>query len=209
MKDGERTRESPFVTGVLLAAGESKRLADYPPKPLLEFRGEPLIRRVVREALCSRLKQLIVVLGYMSNAVGDILSDLDVTVVDNPDYARGQSTSVRVGLKHLDPSTAAALFMPVDQPFLDSTLLDQLIDAYANTDTPVVLPAYKSRRGAPVLFDRSLFSELSRISGDTGGQQVLKRHPSEVLVVPLENEAPLLDIDTPDDYQNLMNLDLD
>ena len=209
MKGGEETRESPFVTGVLLAAGESKRLANYPPKALLEFRGEPLIRRVVHQALCSRLKQLIVVLGHMSKAVRDVLSDLEVTVVENRAYAGGQSTSVKISLKHLDPSASAALFMPVDQPFLDSTLLDQLIDAYASADAPVVLPAYQGRRGAPALFDRSLFPELSRISGDSGGRQILKRHLSEILVVPLESETPLLDIDTPDDYQKLLSLDLD
>lgn len=191
------------VSGLLLAAGESTRMGEGPPKQLLAFDGEPLVRRMARQALASRLSEVIVVVGFAGGEVQQALAGLDVRTIDNPEYAEGQSTSVKAGLEAVDPAADAAMFIPIDQPFLTSTVIDQLISAYENRGGPVVLPVYQERRGAPVLIDRSLFPELAQITGDEGGRQLLRRHPDQVVTVSLDSQRPLLDIDTHDDYQQL------
>ncbi|MFQ5929890.1 MAG: NTP transferase domain-containing protein [Acidobacteriota bacterium] len=196
--------EEPFVSGVLLAAGASKRLTGDRPKQLLLIDGEPLVRRVAKNVLESRLRELIVVVGFMADSVRSVLSDLEVNIVNNVEYAKGQSSSVKLGLRSVNSSTCAALFIPADQPFLNSTLLDELISTYEGSGGPIVMPTYKGRRGAPLLFDRSLFPELASITGDEGGRQILKRHQSEIVTVTLDSERPLLDIDTPQIYRKLV-----
>lgn len=196
--------EEPFVSGVLLAAGASKRLTGDRPKQLLLIDGEPLVRRVAKNVLESRLRELIVVVGFMADSVRSVLSDLEVNIVNNVEYAKGQSSSVKLGLRSVNSSACAALFIPADQPFLSSTLLDELISTYEGSGGPIVMPTYKGRRGAPLLFDRSLFPELASITGDEGGRQILKRHQSEIVTVTLDSERPLLDIDTPQIYRKLV-----
>lgn len=173
------------------------------PKQLLPFEGEPLVRRVARRALASRLAEVIVVVGHMAEAVRQALKGLDVRVVENPAYRQGQSTSVIAGLKALAPQADAALFLMADQPFLDTPLIDRILATYEKTGGPIIVPVFEGRRGSPVLFDRSFFDELRQITGDEGGRQVLRRHPQAVVDVPLDSERPLWDIDTPEAYQRL------
>ncbi len=193
------------VSGILLAAGQSKRFSSDLPKQLLDFKGKPMVRRMAQEALASRLCDLIVVLGYRADLMRPVLSDLGVKMVDNPDYAAGQSSSVKWGLRSLDPSATAALFIPADQPFLSSALIDRLITTYELSGGPIVLPTYRGCRGSPVLFDRSLFPELTIVTEDEGGKQIIRRHESEIVTVVLDSQRPLLDIDTLEDYWELMD----
>jgi molybdenum cofactor cytidylyltransferase len=192
-----------WISGVLLAAGESTRMGR--PKQLLPFEGEPLVRRVARQALASRLAELIVVVGHAADAVRQALTDLNVRIVENPRYPLGQSTSVIRGLEAVDPRADAALFLVADQPFLDAALIDRLIAAYEKTGGPIVLPVFQGRRGSPVLFDRSLFDELRQITGDEGGRQLLQRYPERIVCVELESDRPLFDVDTPEAYRRLLS----
>lgn len=195
--------EAPFVSGVVLAAGRSQRFGGAA-KQLLELGGEPLVHRAVRQALASRLSEVLVVVGHQGRAVARAVADLEARVVENPAFAQGQSSSVRVGLTAVSPDARAALFLPCDQPFLSAPVLDRLLDAYAATGGPIVLPVHGGRRGAPVLFDRSLFAELAQVEGDRGGRQLLAAHPSGVVTVPLESELPLLDVDAPGELERLV-----
>jgi CTP:molybdopterin cytidylyltransferase MocA len=55
-------------------------------------------------------------------------------------------------------------------------------------------------RGAPALFDRSLWPELLAVTGDVGGRAVLRAHASEVQRVEAE-AAWLRDVDAPEDLE--------
>lgn len=190
----------PFVSGIVLAAGQSTRFPGPPPKQLLPFGGEPLVHRICRRVLASRCREVILVVGHEAEAVRRAAQDLDLRVVENPRFRTGQSSSVKVGLRAVSPQASAALFIPVDQPFVGVPLLNRLIRAYEATGGPIVAPIFEGRRGAPVLFDRSLFAELLAVTGDEGGRQVLGRHPDELVTVAVKSNRPLLDIDTPEDY---------
>ena len=191
-----------FVAGVVLAAGRSERFGGRP-KQLLELGGVSLLQRVVRAALASRLRQVVVVVGHAAPQMRRELAGLGVDQVENTAHAQGQSTSVRAGLERVDPGARAAIFLPADQPFLSSALVDRLIEAYEETGRPIVRPRAGSRRGAPVLWDRSLFPELAALSGDAGGRQLLPRHAEAVLEVEIEDPLELADVDTMDDYRRL------
>lgn len=191
------------VAGVVLAAGPSSRFDDDLPKQLLEHEGEPLVRRVARLALESNLIDVIVVVGHREREIRAALGVLPLQVVVNPDFEQGQSTSVRTGLAEVRPDATAAMFLPVDQPFLTRQIIDRLISAHEKSGAPIVVPAYKGERGAPVLFDSTLFPELAHISGDSGGRQLFPRHMDKIVEVQLAGREPLLDIDTPEDWERL------
>ena len=186
-----------------MAAGQSERFGDDLPKQLLELEGETFVRRVARRALESNLIDVIVVVGYRAREITAALGVLPLQVVVNPDFEQGQSTSVRAGLAEVRPNATAVMFLPADQPFLTRKVIDHLIAAHETTGAPIVVPVFEGRRGAPVLFDSTLFPELAHLSGDIGGRQLFPRHPDKILEVPLTSREPLLDIDTPEDWERL------
>jgi molybdenum cofactor cytidylyltransferase len=156
---------------------------------------------VADAALASQASPVVVVLGHQAGACQATLGDRPVTVVVNPDWAQGQSTSVRAGLAALPPNVSAALFLLVDQPHITPAVINALIERHRVTLAPVVWPEHNGRRGNPVLFDRALFPQLARLSGDTGGRPVLQAHAGQAERVPVSDPGVLFDIDTPDDYQ--------
>jgi len=188
---------------VILAAGPSSRFGKGPPKQLAVFEGETLLARTARRALASSLAEVVVVLGFEAEAIAPALAGLEARTVRNPEWAEGQSTSVRAGLSALDTVAAAVLFLTCDQPFLDTAVIDRIVATWRETDAAIVVPTWRGRHGSPVLFDRSLFGELRGISGDAGGRQLFARHESEIAAVELDDEGPLLDVDTLDDLDRL------
>ncbi len=183
------------VSGVVLAAGRSTRFAGPAPKQLALVEGEPLVRRTARRALASRLDEVIVVVGFAADEVRAALAGLLVRIVENPDFATGQSSSVRAGLAAVELGAGAAMFLPADQPRLTSETIDRILAAWEESGGPIVVPTFQGRRGAPVVFDRALFPELATIAGDEGGRQLFPRHEGEIVEVALPSAEPLSDLD--------------
>lgn len=186
----------------MLAAGAGRRFAGPVPKQLVELEGEPLVRRAARRALASELSQVIVVVGHRAAEVRLAVEELAVEVVENPRWAEGQSTSVKAGLAAVARDAAGALFIPCDQPFLTTDLIDRLIAAHAVAGASSVVPVHHGRRGSPVLIDRSLFAELARIRGDAGGRQLLAGN--RVVELGVESDRPLRDFDSREELAELL-----
>lgn len=189
-------------SGVVLAAGGSRRFAGPVAKQLVEIGGEPAVRRAVRRALGSRLERLAVVTGHQAEGVRRAVEGLAVDIVPNPGWAEGQSGSVKAGLAAVAGGATAVVFIPCDQPFLTAELIDRLIGRHVEGGATIVVPAWRDRRGAPVLIDNSLFAEVSTITGDAGARQLFARHA--VAEVALRDAAPLLDFDSPSELRGLL-----
>ena len=198
---GSRTSR---VSGVILAAGPSARFESDLPKQLVEFRGEPLVRRVTRRVLASRLRQILVVVGNRGPALAAVMAGLAIELIDNCSYRSGQSSSVKCALPHIEPSADAAIFIPADQPFVDPDLLDSLVSTFEDSGAPIVVPTSEGRRGSPVLIARPLFPELAALEGDSGGRQIFSLHEPEIVEVSVTDPLSLRDIDTWSDYQELL-----
>lgn len=188
------------VAAVVLAAGASSRMGR--PKQLLPWGpdDEPMLRQVVRVALAAPVERVIVVLGCTADEIAPVLAGLPVQIVLNPAWAKGLSTSVRAGLEAIGPGDEAALFVLGDQPHLTAKTLAAVVGRYRRTRADIVIPAAGERRGAPALFSRALFHELSTARGDRGGRAIIERHPEQIATVVVPDPALLADVDTPGDY---------
>lgn len=193
-----------MIAGVVLAAGRSSRLGR--PKQLVELDGEPLIRHTVTEILRASLDLVIVVIGHEADAVRAAIGDLPVRVVVNPEYALGQSTSLRCGVNSLPPETEAAILLLGDQPGVSAEMIDALRREWSQSRAPVVAPRYRGGIGNPVLFARSVFPELRAVEGDTGAKPIVHAHrrAGDLRLVPIDQPAPR-DIDTQADVDDLLS----
>ncbi|NOY12581.1 MAG: molybdenum cofactor cytidylyltransferase [Deltaproteobacteria bacterium] len=195
---------APRVAGIILAAGRSSRMGR--PKQLLSLRGQTVIECVIDSALASSLDKLVVVLGHRAEEIRGLLTGRDVTVVRNTDYQRGQSSSLRVGLRAVREEVDAVLFLLGDQPLIIPETIDSILTAYINRPAPIVIPRFDGRRGNPVLFDRQTFARIDALSGDTGGRVLFQEYAGDIVEVPLHDPAVHFDIDTEQDYQMLKKM---
>ncbi|HEX4955114.1 MAG TPA: nucleotidyltransferase family protein [Thermoanaerobaculia bacterium] len=184
------------VAGIVLAAGRAERFGGELPKQLALFEGESLVRRAVRAALGAGLSEVIVVTGYRGKEVAAAVRDLPVRLVSSLRWAEGKASSIRSGLAALRPEVTAAIFLPCDQPRLDSAVIAALAEAHERSSSPMVVPIFRGQRGAPVLFARRFFPELARLGAEQGGRDLLERYPDEVAELILEAGEALEDVDT-------------
>jgi molybdenum cofactor cytidylyltransferase len=186
------------VSAVVLAAGCATRLGEQ--KVLLPVEGRPMVQRVTDAALGSKAVETIVVVGHEADAVRKALAGRTATVIVNPDYAAGMSTSLQAGVRAVAIGCDAALFLLADQPFVASSLIDQLIERFAETRASVVRPVVAGRVANPVLMSAALFPEILQQRGDVGGRRIVERHAGEVCLVPIDDPRLLIDIDSAADY---------
>ena len=187
------------VAGVILAAGGSQRLGR--PKQLLDWQGQTFIAQVVQNALEAGLAPLVVVTGAESEAVGAAIAGLPVTVVHNPDWQAGQSTSMKAGLAALPAACQAVMFLMSDQPHCSPLLIRSVMASYFTQRLPIAAPRIAGRRANPVLFDRETFEALRTVEGDQGGRAVFNQFQPAWLDWVDERNA--LDVDDEADYARL------
>jgi molybdenum cofactor cytidylyltransferase len=123
-------------------------------------------------------------------------------IVINPEYMNGQSTSLRAGLAAAGSDAEAAVVVLGDQPDVHASTIRAVVREYERSGKPVVQALYGGRPGHPLLFDRSLWADLSSIQGDRGARDLLKEHPNWIARVEVNRDLPP-DLDTWEDYEKL------
>lgn len=194
-------RDRGPVAGVLLAAGTSSRMGTN--KLFLSLRGETVVRRAIRTALAAGLDPVLVVLGHESERAKAELKGLRCAVVLNKDYAQGINTSLRAGIAAVPEQAVAALVMLADMPFVTKEMLGAIVERYRGGTSPLVVSNYEGVDAPPMLYDKSLFTELRTLDGDGCGKKVVKRHRSESLEVAWPASA-LKDLDIPADVDAVL-----
>lgn len=185
---------------ILLAAGESKRMGS--PKQLLDIDGKSLLRRTAEVALATDCYPVVMVIGANKTQIAPEIIDLPLTVIDNPMWHEGMSSSVKMGMAGLYMTykdVEAVIMLVCDQPYLSVALLERMIEVYRAKKPPIVACKYGEEVGVPALFDRKLFDELLNLTGDKGAKPIVMNHLDEVYLVTFE--AGSVDLDTPEDYE--------
>ena len=190
---------------ILLAAGASVRLGT--PKQLLNYKGSSFLKNMITVAKSSRLSPVIVVLGANVTSMASEITDSAIHAVHNEDWAEGIASSIRCGIRALEKfasATDAAVIMVCDQPFLTSSLLNDLLTAQQKTGKPIAAAYYDNTPGTPALFHKAFFQELLLLKGDKGAGRMLQQ---DDLVVTVPFPMGAVDVDTMNDYKKLDKID--
>lgn len=189
---------------VILAAGRSARLGQ--PKQLLPYHGETLLKHAAHAALQTKLQPVAVVLGDNHALIKKELENLTVTIVVNESWTEGIASSVRIGLHTVlkkDPGVDAIIFMVCDQVHVSASVLNHLLEKQSQTKAPIIASAYKNSMGTPALFHKHFFAQLALLSGDKGAVKIIKENADLTETISFPRGS--IDIDTPEDYQSLLN----
>jgi len=189
-----------FVTGLILAAGGSRRLGE--PKQLLPYGSGTLLDHTLATARASGFDQLIVALGGNSADVRRRVNLSGADAVENPDFGEGCSSSIAAGLRAIDPRSELMVLMLGDQPGVTPATVRALI-AGCEEETVVAACLYDDGRGHPLAFGRTLFGELRGLHGDKAVWKLMDRRAEEVVDVRIPGRIPA-DIDTRADYEAVL-----
>ena len=183
---------------IVLAAGGSARLGV--PKQLIEFRGEPLVRRAARAAAEAGASTVLVVAGAEISEIALALNGLPfAAMIVNDRWREGLASSLAAGvreLQRLDPRADGVLITTSDQPLVTDASLARLLDAFAR-GARLVAAAYSGTIGVPAVIAREHFDALLALEGDVGAGKWLRGRGDAVHRIAVPEAA--VDIDTTED----------
>ncbi len=188
---------------IILAAGESSRLGS--PKQLLEFNNKYLLQYIIDISLASLTENVVLVLGAYENKIKTLLDLKNIKSIHNPNWKVGMSSSIQCGLEailKINPDIETVVFVLCDQPYLSTTILNEIITKHLETGTEIVNCHYTDSFGPPVLFHKCLFKYLKLLKGNEGAIGVVKQFHEKVSHVNFPKGDS--DIDTMSDYHKLL-----
>ncbi len=188
-----------FVTGLVLAAGESSRLGR--PKQILAYGERTLLDHVLSLARACPFHQRVCVVGGWVSEVRARVDLRDFEVVENRAFGSGCSSSIAAALAAVHPRAEVLVLMLGDQPGVSPAAVEALLTGRGSA--PMAVCGYDDGRGHPLAFGREMFSELASLHGDKAVWKLMDRLGDAVAVVPVAGPIPR-DIDTWDDYEALL-----
>lgn len=190
------------VVGVVLAAGESRRMGRL--KALLPFGERTVIEQVLHNLLQVNLDGVAVVLGHRAPEIAAVVESLPVQILYNGRYREGMTSSVQVAFRHIAPLPAAYLLALVDQPHLGHEPAQRVLEAFTQTQKGLVIPTYQGKRGHPIVLSCKYRQEVLALGPEQGLNLVTRGHPEDTLEIPLADDLILQDMDYPEEYEAIL-----
>lgn len=189
---------------IILAAGNSSRLGQA--KQLVEYRGKNLLQHSIDVSRSLGEIPSVIVLGANHEKIVDKIDLKGLSIVINPDWKKGMSLSMQVGLKYLlekNENLTQVLLLLCDQPFVNEQLLVRLMDEKNNANKGIACCVYANTLGVPAVFDRKYFDALFRLTSQEGAKKVILTNKEDVAIIDFPKGA--VDIDTQEDLMRLKN----
>jgi molybdenum cofactor cytidylyltransferase len=194
--------------GVILAAGESSRmgrdkaLLPWPPSsPADTFLSGAI------QLFFSHVDVVLVVAGKNEAALAPVVYANGASLVVNPDPARGQFSSLRIGLQEvLGRGRDAAMITLVDRPPVRAETLETLEAAFEQAAARrkwAAIPEYRGKHGHPILAAREMLEAFLRAPETSNAREVEHAHQSEIEYIPVDDPLVATNVDTPEQYAAL------
>ncbi len=181
---------------VVNAAGFSLRMGCW--KMMLPFGNGTLLDACLGNALRS-CERVILVAGARGDELIERYSkNPRITTVINPAAESGLFSSVQCGLRKVE--RPYVFIAHGDMPCLTADIFNTVWEARCDM---AILPTFQGRNGHPVLLPRNLAQQMADAPAQDSAKQWLMRAPHQFL--PVHNANILLDIDTPEQYQRMLD----
>lgn len=193
---------------LVLAAGQSLRMGK--PKALLSIDNETFASMIVKKGNEAYLNYshgvsslpVLLITGADHDLLERKLSfHSEVCFVQNPDFERGQISSLQAGLRRMPKDADAVLVWPVDTPLVKKETVEQLFFMYHSSRMPLTIPSYHLRKGHPVIYNRAAMRTLLSLGADQTARVLRTIYADQTCVVETDDPGVLIDIDTPEEYR--------
>jgi molybdenum cofactor cytidylyltransferase len=190
------------IAALLLAAGRSRRMGAGRLKQLLPYGDRTAVRRCV-ESIREGGVELVAAVVAPREDLRAAFDGLPVRLVENPDPESELRTSVHLGLGALDGDGDAILICLADHPLVCAATIRALVAEHDAHPEAILAPAFRGRRGHPVLFPRAA---LGGVAAGLTLRQARDAWPAGVRQVEVDDEGVVIDVDTPAEYERARTL---
>lgn len=176
------------------------------PKQLLPYKETNLLGHALSIAKAAKPTSLHVVLGANREKIEESISFDAVRVTHNPNWETGMAGSIKCGIESISGDNSPELGVVImlgDQPFVNEKLLGELYEKAVTNNKGMAASAYKKNFGVPAYFSPAYYPKLLQLKGQAGAGKLFKLFPDDLVSVPALEV--LADVDTPEDYQNLIS----
>ena len=190
-----------MISAIILSAGEGKRSGFN--KALLDWGGEPLINYQIKSLIHEDISEIIVVIGSESEKVKKIISSNKVKVVENNDYSKGKTTSIKKGISSTVNKDNDVLLIAVDQP-RSIDLIKDVVNFHVSNPLKdkISMPFSEGHGGHPIIFSNSFVGDLSNISEENFGiREVITKNTNSIIRFKTKDFSSNIDINTPEDHE--------
>jgi molybdenum cofactor cytidylyltransferase len=193
--------KSGRFAAIILAGGLSTRMKQF--KPLLPLGKSTILDHVISTFSNNNIDVLLVA-GYRRDTIESAIINKDIPIIYNPDYEKGMFTSVQAGVRKLKPEHRSFFILPADIPLVAEETIKILMDTGIKNPGKIIYPVFDGKRGHPPLIPAAIAKEILTEEKDSNLKAVLKAHENISLEVHVEDKLILFDVDTPEDYQELL-----
>lgn len=186
---------------IVLAAGFSSRMAEF--KPLLPLGGSTALEKCIGVFRAAGITDVIAVLGHRADELQPLAERAGARCVHNPDFELGMFSSVVAASRALPAWLEAAFVLPADIPLVRPSTIRQLTAAFARSGSGIIYPVFEGRRGHPPLIASSMLAEAAEENEQGPLSNLLARHESEAIDLPVADQGIHMDMDTPAEYDEL------
>lgn len=191
------------VAGIILAAGNSERMGR--PKALLPLGAKTFLQHALEALSAAGVDDVFVVCGRDARRIRGRHLVHPNRIVENPDPGQGQLSSLKIGLAAArEENATAAVAWLIDHPSVSPTTLKVLLESL-DGDTDFVRPRYNGKNGHPLVISRRIFDRIADMPLDKGLKPLFSSSEVTVKTVEVVDANVVQDIDTPEEYQRLID----
>tara|TARA_B100000029_G_C17268572_1_gene848954 strand:- start:117 stop:689 length:573 start_codon:yes stop_codon:yes gene_type:complete len=188
------------ITAILLAAGQSRRLLEEN-KLIKYYKNKPLINHSINTLIKSKVNKIIIVLGYQSNQVKQVIKkNKKIKFVINKNYRKGISLSIKFGLRKITSKDKGFIIAQSDMPFIKSSDINKIYNSITKGKNLVHALIFKNRIGNPIGFDISILSKFKKIKGEYGAKFIVKRLKKRTNFIKVTSNRIFKDFDLKKDF---------
>ena len=190
-----------MIKAILLAAGQSKRLKNEN-KLIKIFKNKPLINHALNSVKNSKIKKIIIILGYQFKEVKKkIKKNKKIIFVHNKNYKNGMSSSIKSGLKKISKKDKGFIILQSDMPFVKTSDINKIYNSIIRKKYLVHALKYKNRIGNPIGFDISILNKFKKIRGNVGAKYMVKRLHKSTNFIKVSSDKVFKDFDKALDFR--------
>ena len=186
--------------------GRDKALLPWPPRTPGAESGDTFLSAAIR-LFFSHVDVVFVVVGKNGDEVAPVVYANGASLVVNPDPARGQFSSLRVGLQEVrNRGRDSAMVTLVDRPPVRKETIETLQAAFERATAKrkwAAIPEYRGKHGHPILLGNEMLEAFLRAPEGWSARDVEHEHENEIEYVPVDDPLIALNVDTPEEYAAL------
>jgi molybdenum cofactor cytidylyltransferase len=190
------------------AGGQSTRMGR--PKLLLPLGERTVLEHVIASLRVAEVAPILVVVASHLPQLATVAEQAGADALLLSEATPDMRTTVERGLRWLEERLHPRpddgwLLVPADHPTLDAAVVRSLVEARARyPERSIFIPTFQGRRGHPTLIAWQHVPGMRSLPAGEGLNLYLRQQAAQTLEVPVLSADVLCDLDTPEDYERLV-----